>query len=192
MIISRLDENTYEILKIRYQDSIQESVMSDEFKEHYEINLRFNENNSEVNYDYMQDLFEKFKLDKTTENKEKLIKSLAILGMQDQEIAIDIINSNDISGYGDLISEINKVKAIRLDKKIKDYAELFGFSFDKLKGLYIDAKSEDELNKGNRFVDLISLADGAKVQEYYNLPFWRAKSKLYDDTRDFILNKNLK
>lgn len=189
MIFSNLDEKTYEILKVRYQDSIKESTKSDEFKEHYELNLSFNENTSIINYDYMQDLFEKFKHDKTAENKEKLIQSLAILSVQDQEIAMDIINSSDVSGFGDLISEINNIKASRLDKKIKDYAELFGLDFVKLKELYIDVKNEDELNKGNKFVDLISSADIIKVQNYYNLSFWKAKTRLYEDVKKFILNK---
>lgn len=191
MIVSNLDENTYEILKVRYQDSIQSGVLKDEFKEHYEINLSFNENRFEINYDYMQDLFAKFKRDRTAENKEKLIKSLAILSEADQEIALDIINSNDISDYMDLISEINKVKASKLDKKIKDYAELFGLDFIKLKEIYIDAKSETDLNKGNRLVDLINLSDKKKVQDYYKVPFWQGKTKLYDDIKIFVLNQNI-
>lgn len=189
MIISNLDEKTYEMLKVRYQDSIKENINSDEFKEHYEIDLSFNENTLEINYDYMNDLFTRYKKDKTDENKEKLIQSLAILSKADQEIAMDIINSSDIGGFGDLISEINKIKASRLDKKIKDFADTFGFEWARVKELYIDVKSKEELNKGNRFIDLINSVDEIRVQDYYNLPFWRAKTKLYEDVENFILNK---
>lgn len=190
MIVSNLDENTYEILKARYQDSIKDGALKDEFKEHYEMDLSFNENRFEINYDYMQDLFEKFRRDKTAENKEKLIKSLAILSEADQEIALDIINFNDISGFVDLIGEINKIKASRLDEKIKDFTEIFGLDFAKLKEIYVDTKTKDDLNKANRLVDLINLADKTKVQDYYKAAFWQAKTRLYDDITIFVLDKN--